>query len=211
MSASCARGRWALGGTAAGVLGGMLVVEDFSMARISDAVQIIENLFGPIDEEPGVLQLNNSVGIVEYPRLTKQCIQILRLFIGRPFVMNSELHALAFNHTARVSDLRQNGFDIELFRYDTETGQGGYRLNGWGRAHKEYLSALTEDEFLSWFEDQNLLFSSNFLITEVWPLLKTRLRTICRYRIEIVKTELTQEDFEKILVVNGYQFSEKSD
>jgi hypothetical protein len=157
---------------------------------------------------PGTLRLNPSVSELECPRLTKQCLKILRLFVENRYVSNTALHSLAYNHTARISDLRQNGFDIEMIVYDRETGQAGYRLNGWGKAHLEQFPAITEDEFLSWFADEYVLFGCLFLSKEIWPKLRERIRTVCRYQIEIVKEELTREDFRKILKRNGYKEDE---
>lgn len=163
-----------------------------------------EKMSADTQSGPGALELNSSVPGIECPRLTKQCLTILRLFVETPIVSNSALHRLAYNHTARVSDLRQNGFDIEMIVYDHNTGHAGYRLNGWGKAHMEHLPVITEDEFLSWFVNEYALFGFQFLHNEIWPKLEDKIRTSSRYRIEILKDELTREDFKKILLRNGY-------
>lgn len=64
---------------------------------------------------------DKSVHPDEAPRLSRQCQEILsRLERGR--ATNQELAQIALKYTSRISDLRANGFQVEVVERDHATG-----------------------------------------------------------------------------------------
>ncbi len=68
-----------------------------------------------------------SVERVERKRLSKQCAAILARLKEGP-ATNAELCHLALKYTSRISDLRNNGYVIQVIRRDHATGEVEYEL-----------------------------------------------------------------------------------
>jgi hypothetical protein len=63
----------------------------------------------------------------ERRRLSKQNAEILAR-LQRGSASNSELAEMALNYRARISELRQAGFNVECFDRNRETGYARYRI-----------------------------------------------------------------------------------
>ena len=62
------------------------------------------------------------------PRLSRQALALLeRLKLGP--VMNREIvQTICLRYSARIADLRANGYDVECFDHDRKSGEAWYRL-----------------------------------------------------------------------------------
>ena len=70
----------------------------------------------------------NQINPYDKPRLNRQCQKILKIFRDHGEVSTGQLRMVAAQYNARIYDLRQAGYGIELFH----RGSGGnhwYRLN----------------------------------------------------------------------------------
>lgn len=64
---------------------------------------------------------------VERVRLNRQCIEILRLMVGRREpISNTVLNATAYRYSARIYDLRKAGITIVIVERNKETGVNWY-------------------------------------------------------------------------------------
>lgn len=71
--------------------------------------------------------LDPSVSAVEGKRLNRQAVAILeRLRLGP--ASNTELYRLCMNATARISEIRRAGFDIQCYDRCRATGTCWYRV-----------------------------------------------------------------------------------
>ena len=68
-----------------------------------------------------------SVTAEERPRLSRQCVIILGMFVVRNERSNAELASMSFRYGARIHDLRKAGYDIQLVSRDHVTGTTHYR------------------------------------------------------------------------------------
>lgn len=76
---------------------------------------------------PDAIPVTHAVAPVERRRLRRQCYTLLaRLRLGP--ATNYELAAIACNYTARLSELRAEGFTIDLEARNRVTGHVTYRL-----------------------------------------------------------------------------------
>jgi hypothetical protein len=76
--------------------------------------------------------LNVTVPAAAVKRLTPQCRAIIdRLRRGR--ATNAELCAIGLKYNARISELRQAGYDLRCVEHDHETGVARYALFEGGR------------------------------------------------------------------------------
>lgn len=68
-----------------------------------------------------------SITPEETPRLSTQCEKILAR-LQRGTASNLELSGLALKYTSRISDLRKNGYVVEVISRSHETGEVIYEL-----------------------------------------------------------------------------------
>jgi len=78
-------------------------------------------------QPPPAIPVNVTVDQREAKRLSAQSRRILERLQHSP-ATNSELAAMALNYRARISELRQAGYPVEVFDRDFSTGVAKYRL-----------------------------------------------------------------------------------
>jgi hypothetical protein len=100
-----------------------LVIQNWAVMK-----DLFDSLPDPTERSQyGAVEVNRTVPAAAVPRLTKQCLTILDLLRGGRQT-NARLCRVGLNYRARVSELRQAGYDVRNVDHNHASGESWYAL-----------------------------------------------------------------------------------